>query len=432
MDVLVAREAPTSTNGKGEKVASVAVGFSSGFFQRLHAAGSTLEPPVGLRTELTPPNGWFGGVQALEVDAMFYVASVYETRVNGFISTVGSSSLVASVRLERGYQTADETEPFGYKDGERNVPRSERSQVVFVHTEGDEPDEPGWADGGTYMVTMKIVQRLEAFGSLSDDDARDAVIGRSKDGTRLDLQGSGVHPHDEPNDVPEGLPATSHVRKAGPRGVHDDTKIFRRGMPFMEVSDGKLQVGLQFCSFQANPAQFDTVFNDWMMNPHFPPQVDGAIAGSDALLSGSGPAGQFTQVVHAGLFFVPPYHEDGLTKSLSPRATRGRPTQGRLVVSKTVVDPSDSGKRLERGGFVFRVVNGGDGAPIPGADFTTTSTGRGVCPVALELGKTYRLVEVSTPHPMDSLTETSFTMQKPNEHLRVPNQLSQPGGYGSR
>lgn len=431
VDVLVAREEPQSNSSKGDKVAAVAAGFSAAFFERLTATGSALETPVGFRPDLAPPNGWLGGVPALNVEVMFYVAAVYETRVNEFLSTIGASPAVESVHLERGYQTSDETEPFGYKDGERNVRRSERSRVVFVHTDGNEPDEPRWADGGTYMVTMTIIQNPEAFASLPDDAARDAVIGRTKDGRRLDLQGSDVHPHDEPIDVAEGLPPNSHVRKAGPRGAHDDTEIFRRGMPFMDVVDGKLQVGLQFCSFQANPAQFDTVFNDWMMNHHFPPRADGTIAGPDALLAGTGPAGAFTQMVHAGLFFVPPYHEDGLVASLSARTTRGRPTHGRLVVSKIVVDPTDHTKRLERGGFVFRV-HAEDGSALPGAEFTTTSTGRGVCPVELDLDTSYRLVEISSPHQADPRAETPFTMRKPNEHLRVVNQLTQSGGYGSR
>lgn len=430
VDVLVARAAPKAGAVKGEKVAAVAVGFAPSFFQKLTAAGSTLELPVGVRPELTPQAGWFPNITALEVDAMFYVASVHETRVNEFLARINSSPVVERLQMDRGYQTSDETEPFGYKDGERNIPRSERPDVVYIDTDGDQGDEPAWADGGTYMVTMRILQRPEAFASLPSDDERDAVMGRTKDGKRLDLQGAGVHPHDEPGDVPNALPPTSHVRKAGPRGAHDDTRIFRRGLPFMEVVDGELRVGLHFCSFQANPTQFDVVFNDWMMNPHFPPQAGSP--GPDALLVGSGPGGQFTEILHAGLFFVPPTHREGLAEALRPRATRGKPTHGRLVVNKSVTDPAEPTKRLERGGFTFRVVEQ-DGATVPGAEFTTASTGRGVCPVELELGKSYRLLELASPHPLDGQPEVPFVMEKINQHLPVPNQLPQSsGGYGTR
>jgi deferrochelatase/peroxidase EfeB len=134
---------------------------------------------------------------------------------------------VQRMSLERGYQREDETEPFGYRDGLRNVrPSTRRPHHVFVHRDGNELDEPVWADGGTYMTYLKILQRPEQFAALPDDGARDATIGRLKDGTRLDLVGRGIEPHDESADVPDGLPPTSHVRTAGPRGPHDDTQIF--------------------------------------------------------------------------------------------------------------------------------------------------------------------------------------------------------------
>ena len=98
------------------------------------------------------------------------------------------------------------------------------------------------------------------------------VIGRTKDGTRLDLVGQGVDPKREPADPPPNLLPTAHVRKAGPRGPHDDTQIFRRGLPFFETTpDGQVRVGLQFCSFQASLDQFDVVFNDWIASRQFPP-----------------------------------------------------------------------------------------------------------------------------------------------------------------
>lgn len=421
VDALVARGDPSIKQPEGEKFASVAVGLAARFFDTLNASGEVAETPVGLRPDAAPTSGgWFPEISLLNVDAMLYVSSVLETRVNEFLLTLQASPHVAGLTLDRGYQTSDETEPFGYKDGVRNVRSSQRSDVVFVDTAQGQPDEPHWADGGTYMVTMKIIQNRETFQALPDDAARDNVIGRTKDGLRLDLRDQAIDPHDEPVDVPHALPASSHVRKVGPRGEHDDTQIFRRGLPFMEVVEGQLQMGLQFCSFQANPDQFDTVFNDWMTNPHFP---SGAGAGPDALLAGS-----FVQFVHAGLFFVLPQHENGFAGALKKKHRRP-PTTGRLVINKRVTDPADPTKRLERRGFVFKVQHQ-DGTPVPGSDFTTASTGRGVCPADLEIGKTYTLVEVSAPHPVVP-SNTDFTVHKPNEHLTVQNQLTQSGGpYG--
>lgn len=139
------------------------------------------------------------------------------------------------------------------------------------------------------------------------------AVRRLKDGSRLDLVGQGVEPHDEPADVPTGLPPTSHVRKAGPRGVHDGHRHLPARLPFTEVVEGHVQVGLHFASFQANPAQFETVFRDWLLSPRFPDLGDQQAHGSDALLA--------EPIVHkqqAGMFFVPPYVEGGL----APRGLR--------------------------------------------------------------------------------------------------------------
>lgn len=81
----------------------------------------------------------------------------------------------------------------------------------------------------------------------ADDAVRDQVIGRHRDGTRLDL--AGIDPKREPADPQPNLPPGSHVRKAGPRGRHEDVQIFRRGLPFMEVEEGRVRVGLNFASF---------------------------------------------------------------------------------------------------------------------------------------------------------------------------------------
>lgn len=435
IDTLVARDVVSTAKNvepgeepKGDKIAAIAIGLAPTFFDRLSAAGHTLERPVGFAHQ--PAAGWLPGLPAMNVDVLFYVASVAETRVNEFVAVVNIPGVVEAVTMERGYQRSDETEPFGYKDGVRNVAKSRRPEVVFVHTAGSQPDEPRWTDGGTYMVTMKIEQHVSAFQALPDDTARDNVIGRRKDGTRIDPVGAtATDPRSESAEVPTGLPPASHVRKAGPRGPHDDTEIFRRGLPYLEVVGGVVHVGLQFCSFQANPAQFDTVFGDWMMNNRFP-HVDGAPEpGVDALLAGNAPTGPLTTITQAGLFFVPPHHAHGVLAALTERPTRSKPTTGRLAIRKVVVDPSNANARFERGGFVFKVRDDA-GVDVPGSEFTTASSGRGVCPVELEIGRTYTLVEVSTPLSQDTLTETALAMNKPNEHLEVVNTLTQPStGY---
>ena len=428
IDALVLREEPTPSKAKGRKLASVAVGFSPSFFDRLAAVGILLERPAGFTPEASPPTPRFGSSPEVQADALFYVASVMEFRVEEFLRTLSASSVIESVSMERGYQRPNETEPFGYRDGVRNVKSSARTRVVYVHQDGGQPDEPIWADGGTYMVTMKIVQNQAAFAALGDDAVRDSVIGRRVDGTRLDLP-VGSDPHGEGPDVPEALPPTSHVRKAGPRAHHDDNQIFRRGMPFVEALNGTLQVGLHFCSFQATPNQFDAVFNDWMMNQQFPPRADGVEPGLDALLSGSSAAGPLVEMKAAGIFFVPPYDPDGLTSVLTP-AKPSKPRTGRLAINKIVKDPNDPSKRFERAGFTFEVHDAA-GVVVGGSQFATASNGRGVCEAELQIDQSYTLVETGSPQPNVTLVQVPFTMGKPNLLLRVENVfMAPPLGYG--
>jgi Dyp-type peroxidase family len=427
VDALVARAVPEEGQSKGRKLASAACGFAPSFFDLVASVGIGLEGPAGFTVEAAPPTPRFATAPERQADALFYIVSVSEYRVEQFLRNLAASAAVESVSLDRGYQRADETEPFGYRDGVRNVRSSDRSKVVFVHRNGGQPDEPVWADGGTYMTTIKILQNPAVFEALGAD-AQNAVIGRTKDGTRLDLP-AGTDPRQEGPDPADALPPASHVRKAGPRGHHDDNQIFRRGLPFVEVADGRVQVGLHFCSFQASPNQFDAVLNDWMMNIQFPPRTDGTTPGQDALIAGT-PAGAFVEMKDAGIYFVPPYDPDGIAAALKPHESR-KPKSGQIAVNKVVKDPNDPGRRFERAGFSFEVRDA-TGAVVPGSQFTTGSNGRGVCDAKLPLDQDYTLVETASVQPNIALQTVQFRLEKPNLLIRVENVFNNaPPGYGS-
>lgn len=423
VDELVTRLPPGRGQVKGDKVAAVAVGLSPSFF--VANGQPRFDPPIELPAAFdlgTPespnPQVWdapaLATVERVRADVMFYVASVFEARVARFIEQVQETSPdLATLSVERGYQRVDGTEPFGYADGVRNIARGVRSTHVFTQPDS-EVDEPRWADGGSYMSFMRIVQHRDAFRALADDSARDAVIGRRRDGSRLDLEG--VDPKREPAEPAPNLPPGSHVRKAAPRGPHDDTQIFRRGLPFLEVADGRVRVGLNFASFQSSLDQFDTVLNDWMLSPNFPTEG----AGPDALLD---PSRGLTSIERIGLFFVPPHDPRHLAATLFDRP--GRPArEGRVVVRKRVIDPTDPQRRFERAGFTFRIVDSA-GQQI-GDPFTTTSSGRAVFPGRLTIGATYTLEELHSPVPNVTLANTTFQMERPNQQVRVVNTVTQP------
>jgi Dyp-type peroxidase family len=424
VDALVARLPPDRGDVEGEKVAAVAVGLSPSFF--MAGGASRFDPPIELPAGFdvgTPedPNVilWdsasLSAVPRMPADLLFYVASVYEARVANFIEAIQATAPdVMAVTVDRGYQRVDGDEPFGYRDGVRNVlPRGRRPEVVFIHPD-QEVEEPRGADGGSYLAFLRIEQLRPAFAALVDDGARDSAIGRHRDGTRLDLPG--VHPEHEPTDPPPNLPAASHVRKAGPRGRHDDVQIFRRGLPFLDVAEDRVRVGLNFASFQASLDQLDTVLNDWIFSTNFPTEG----AGPDRILD---PAGGLTTMEKIGLFFVPPHDPRHLAATLFDAPPR-RARTGRLVVRKRVVDPADGGRRFERGGFTFRILD--ELGQQVGQDFISTTSGRAVFADRLTIGSTYTLVEVNSPIPVTPVGAITFVMTRPNQQVRVLNTVLEP------
>lgn len=428
VDALVLRDPAEPGQDKGDKVAAVAIGLAPSFFWRDDTSprfGADLEPPAGFATGLTPVLQQVEPLASLpraSADVMFYVASVREDRVNSFMTGLKATTPVRGLTLERGYQRSNLTEPFGYRDALRNVvPGTSRAPVAFVHRDEREADEPAWAEDGSYMAYMKIRQHPEQFNSLPEQQ-RDEVIGRLKDGTRLDLVGQGVEPGQEPDSVPEGLPPTAHVRKAGPRGSNDEVQIFRRGLPYMETtSDGELREGLHFCSFQASLDQFDVVFSDWCRNVHFP-SASGEDPGADALLD---PARGFTTIEAAGFYFVPPYQEAGLAAAVfGTSATAKKPKTGRLVVHKRVRDQADPARRFERRGFRFQVLN--DQQQPEGEEFESDGTGRAVYDGVLDMEQTYTVQETFSPIANVALQSMPFTMDKPNKQLQMENVVTQP------
>lgn len=161
---------------------------------------------------------------------------------------------------------------------------------------------------------------------------------------------------------------TSHVRKAGPRGdLHDRSLLLRRGVPFTDTEGGAVVNGLQFLSYQASPAQLDTVLNDWMFNPDFP-QIG---SGVDALIA-------LVTFLNSSLFVVPPQDDrfPGAGYFDPPTNADGK-RKSRIVAKKALIDPNGNPIRRERGGIEFTFIDKATGMPI-GQPVVTTSAGRAV------------------------------------------------------
>jgi Dyp-type peroxidase family len=409
----------------GERVAAVAVGFGPTFF--VEAGVARFDPPLQTPAAFAPDANPLPSVpgQVIAADLLFYLITSVEARSSSFLSSLWDlRPAVQAIAVERGYQRTDGTEPFGYADGLRDIPRSARSDVVFV-SEERHFEEPDGVVGGSYMAVMKIVQNPDAFDQLVPAQ-QDAVIGRERDGTRLDLVGKNVSPRVEPQEPPPAMAQNSHVAKAGPRGTHDPNMIFRRGLPFFDADDGQVRIGLQFCSFQASLDQFDVVWSDWMMNPQFSAQ-GGPAPGRDALLD---PAGALTTIEKFGFYFVPPSDDDrfiGATLFDPAKEHKPAPT-GRIAVRKRVSTPSDAAARFDRGGFQFQIIDS-DGNVL---DTLTTDTAGHAQSVELPANATYTLRETSHPQipNLQAIPDIQFALDERRKVIPVMNTVSQPGPYG--
>ena len=231
-------------------------------------------------------------------DIAVYAMSPQESRLADLLRAISGlrGRGVVGAHVERGFQTADGRELFGNLDGLRNVPKPERRRTIFIDRDR-QTKEPEWAEDGTYLAYLKIRQHFDAWDGLAEDQ-KERIIGRRlADGSRLDLPG-GTNPHREPDFTGRTPSPSSHVRKSGPRGEHDDVAIFRRGVPYFGLGpDGSPLGGLQFVSFQASLDQFDVIYNEWISDEDFPKPNTGV----DRLL-GRG----LVTIERAAFFFVPP------------------------------------------------------------------------------------------------------------------------------
>jgi deferrochelatase/peroxidase EfeB len=136
----------------------------------------------------------------------------------------------------------------GFKDGTNNLKLEDTAalaQHVWV-------SEPGWLQGGSYLVARRIRMLIEVWDRSALGD-QEQTIGRHK------ASGAPFGAGDEfATVVPAKLPPKSHVRLAGP-AANGGTRILRRGYSFTDGLDdrlGQLDAGLFFLAFMRDPAAF--------------------------------------------------------------------------------------------------------------------------------------------------------------------------------
>lgn len=396
------------------RLATIAAGFGQSFFYRADATVRFAEvtPPAGFAQLPPMPHG-----AAVPADVCFYIVATAEAEIAKFVNALAASG-VTGLAMEQGYKSYPDKEAFGYRDGVRNIPFSSRNDFVFIDADRN-AEEPDWTHHGTYLAYMRIAQNPAAFQAIPAAE-QDQVIGRDRTGRRLDLP-EDTKVRDEPSFATDDPRLDSHVRKVGPRGFEhrDETQIFRRGLPFLEVRDGQVVQGLQFASFQASLDQFDAVFNRWMLNPSFPRPGTGV----DALLG----RGLIT-IEKWGFYFVPPETDGPIGSGMFAAAKETRkPETGRVAVRKELVDANGSRDNGDLGGFTFQIADL-QGNPV-GQPFTSNSHGHALSG-EIPLGD-YQLTELppQPPQPpMPAAAPVPFTLQSAQEVVKVRNQLTPTAG----
>lgn len=145
----------------------------------------------------------------------------------------------------------------GFRDGTHNIPVDDRD-AVDRHVWLPPASTPAWLAGGTYLVIRTIRILIEDW-DLEPLSAQEATFGRSK-ATGAPLSGGEEMTSPDFAAVIDGADAiarTSHVRLAHPSN-NGGIRILRRGYNYVDgtTSDGHLDAGLVFISFQRSPRQF--------------------------------------------------------------------------------------------------------------------------------------------------------------------------------
>ncbi|MFG1930818.1 iron uptake transporter deferrochelatase/peroxidase subunit [Mycobacterium sp. NPDC048908] len=155
--------------------------------------------------------------------------------------------------------TRDQATPrnmLGFKDGTNNIKADDHDALdknVWVAT-GDGPD---WLAGGTYLVTRRIRNRIEAWDRTTLKE-QERVIGRQKGSGAPNGYDDEFAPVDFGIKDADGNPlidVDAHIRLVSPDHL-GGIKMLRRGYNFTDGSDGfgHLDAGLFFIAFVRSPA----------------------------------------------------------------------------------------------------------------------------------------------------------------------------------
>ena len=246
---------------------TLTIGFGPSFFEKngKDRFGIAAQRPAALAdlpkftNEILDPAKCGGdiAIQACAHDPQVAVHAVRNLARVGFGTVAVTYSQLGFGRTSS--TTREQVTPrnmLGFKDGTNNIKAEDHAALdknVWV-AEGDGPD---WLTGGTYLVTRRIRNRIEAWDRTTLKE-QERVIGRQK-GTGAP---NGYSDEFEPVDLnikdADGKPlidVDAHIRLVAPEHL-GGIKMLRRGYNFTDGSDGfgHLDAGLFFIAFVRSPA----------------------------------------------------------------------------------------------------------------------------------------------------------------------------------
>ncbi|GII88846.1 iron-dependent peroxidase [Sphaerisporangium siamense] len=145
----------------------------------------------------------------------------------------------------------------GFMEGHGNPDRRGSRRAFHDMIEVSDAGEPAWARHGTYQV-VRLIRLAQKLWDADPVDVQEKIIGRRRDGTRLD----GVAPFDDmpfTGDADGSItPLDSHVRRANPHlpGI-EPPPMLRRSFSYGRGEDafGNVDEGLLFVCYQADLAR---------------------------------------------------------------------------------------------------------------------------------------------------------------------------------